>query len=169
MLAALETEKIGAPFSRHVIAHWERAGITDAQAAQPTGRLTKLMADWARRRGGRILWSGAREKDAGKGSHLHMLVACPCHLPLGRMWRRWLRSITGQPYRPGSIRTRFIGGSLDAARTNPGHYRQHLFNAVAYVCKGIHPDDAGALGIERTEPGGQSSASVRPFASRSWR
>ena len=155
MLASLAAEHIGKSFTRMVTVHWERAGIPDAAAANATGRLTKLMSDWARRRGARILWAWTRENDKGKGSHLHMLIACPRHLPIGRMWRRWLRSITGRPYRARVINTQRIGGALSAPITNPAAYHQHLFNAVAYVCKGVRPEEAAGLGILRTEFGGR--------------
>lgn len=71
------------------------------------------------------------------------------------MWRRWLRSITGQPYRAGAIDTQRIGGSLAAPVRDPAAYRQHLFNVVAYACKGVRPEDAASLGLPRTEDGGR--------------
>lgn len=155
MLAALAAERIGEPFTRMVTIHWEKLGIADHQAANANGRLTKLANDWARRRGGRVLWAWARENGIGKGSHVHILLACPRHLLIGRRWRRWLRSITGQPYRAGGINTRRIGGSLSAPSRDPAAYRQHLFNTVAYVCKGVMPEEAAGLGILRTEFGGR--------------
>ena len=155
MLAALAAHDIGEPFTRMVTVHWERAGIADDRATLATGKLTKLASDWARRRGGRILWAWTRENDKGKGSHLHLLIACPAHLPIGRMWRRWLRAITGKPYRTGTINTRRIGGSLAMPAADPVAYRQNLFNAAAYVCKGVRPADAAGLGIKRVEDGGR--------------
>jgi hypothetical protein len=154
MLAALAADDLGEPFTRMVTVHWQRAGIADHRAASATGKLTKLASDWARRRGARILWAWARENDHGKGSHLHLLLSCPPHLPIGRMWRRWLRAITGQPYRVGTINTRRIGGSLGIAAADPAAYRQNLFNAAAYICKGVRPVSAAALGIQRVEDGG---------------
>jgi hypothetical protein len=155
MLAALAANDIGHPFTRMVTVHWQRAGIPDDRAAKATGRLTKLATDWARRRGGRILWAWVRELDRGKGSHLHLLLACPAHLPIGRMWQRWLRSITGQPYRTGAVNTRRIGGSLATPHADPAAYRQNLFKAVAYVCKGVPTESANVLGLPRVEDGGK--------------
>jgi hypothetical protein len=155
MLATLAAHDIGEPFTRMVTVHWERAGIADDRATLATGKLTKLASDWARRRGARILWAWTRENDMGKGNHLHLLIACPAHLPIGRMWRRWLRSITGKPYRTGTINTRRIGGSLAMPAADPAAYRQNLFNAAAYVCKGARPDDAAWLGIKRVKDGGR--------------
>lgn len=152
--AVLAADRIGQPFTRMVTVHWDRAGIPDKGAATATGRLTKLIADWGRRRGGRVLWAWVRENDAGKGSHLHLLIACPPDVPIGRMWRRWLRSITDRPYRAGVINTRRIAGTLSAPESNPANYRQNLANVVAYVCKGVRPDYGVGLGITRLEYGG---------------
>jgi hypothetical protein len=154
ILAAHHAHSIGEPFTRMLTVHWERAGIPDSQAAAATGKLTKLASDWTRRRGSRILWAWTRENDTGKGSHLHLLIACPAHLQVGRMWRRWLRTITGRPYRAGTINTRRIGGALAAPNRDQGDYRANLWNAAAYVCKGVRPDDAALLGIGRVEAGG---------------
>lgn len=155
MLSALAAERLGQPFTRFVTVHWERIGIGDAQAADATGRLVKLAKDWARKRGGSILWAWVRENGIGKGSHVHMLLACRPELPIGRMWRRWLQAITGRPYRAGTIHTRRIGGTLRAAYTNPAAYHAALSNVVAYVCKGVRADDAQALGLHRLETGGE--------------
>lgn len=155
MLASLAAERIGEPFTRMVTIHWEKLGIADHQAANANGRLTKLASDWARRRGGRVLWAWARENGIGKGSHVHILLACPKHLLIGRMWRRWLRTVTGQSHRAGAIDTKRIGGSLSAPARDPAAYHQHLFNAAAYVCKGMRPEEAAGLGILRTEFGGR--------------
>lgn len=155
MLAALAAERIGQPFTRMVTVHWERAGIPDHAAAAATGRLVKLATDWARRQGARIHWAWTRENDHGKGSHLHLLIACPRSLPIGRMWRRWLRAITGQPYRGGVVNTRRIGGALSTPETDRAAYHANLFTAIAYICKGVRPEDAADLRISRLEPGGK--------------
>lgn len=155
MLSAVAAADLGQPFTRMVTVHWERAGIPDHLAAKATGKLLKLASDWARRHGERILWAWVRENDRGKGSHVHMLLACPVHLPIGRMWRRWVRSITGRSYRAGTILTKRVGGSLALPRTNPRSFRQHLWKGVAYVCKGVRPDDAPGLGIGYVETGGR--------------
>jgi len=155
MLAALAAERIGQPFTRMVTVHWERAGIPDHAAAAATGRLVKLATDWARRQGARIRWAWTRENDPGKGSHLHLLLACPRSLPIGRMWRRWLRAITGRPYRSGIMNTRRIGDSLSLPLDYPSAYREHLFKATAYLCKNVDPAAAPAFGLKRIEPGGR--------------
>ncbi|MEK6542656.1 MAG: hypothetical protein AABZ45_11125 [Pseudomonadota bacterium] len=147
----------GQPFTRFVTIHWTNAGIADDQAAHANERLMKLASDWARRKGARIYWAWVRENDAGdgsKGSHVHLLIACPRALPIGRMWRRWLRNITGQPYQPGTIATRTIGGNLGVADANRARYVPNLDRVIAYMVKGVTPADGAALGLLRTEPGG---------------
>lgn len=155
MLAALAAQDIGEPFTRMTTVHWQLAGVPDHLAATATGKLTKLASDWARRRGARVLWAWARANGQEQGSHVHLLLACPVHLPIGRMWKRWLKAITGKPYRAGVIDTGRIGGTLDTHSTDPAKYRQHLWNAVAYVCKGVRPDDAARLGIDRVKNEGR--------------
>jgi hypothetical protein len=82
-----------------------------------------------------------------------MLVACPAHLPIGRMWLRWMRTITGKPYRHKVITTKRIAGTLSAPFTVPAAYHQNLFKTVAYVCKGVRSEDAAGLGLQHTEYG----------------
>jgi hypothetical protein len=149
---------LGQPFSRHITVHWSRAAIKDGDAAHSTGRLVKLASDWVRSQGSSLLWCWVRENDEGdnsKGSHVHILIACPASIPLGRMWRRWLRKITGQPYRRGR------SGRGQSARRSPARsatapcIEPNLVAVLNYVCKGVHPSYAERLGIPYTEPGGQ--------------
>jgi hypothetical protein len=155
--AAFRSQTIGMPFTRFVTVHWQAAGVGDDRAAWATGRLIKLASDWAASKGGRILWAWVREHDTGdgsKGSHVHILLHCPDGFPIGRMWRRWLRRITGQPYRRNTIKSLSIGGSLRAASTSPELYAINLDAVLAYVCKGVHSADGVALGLPHNEPGG---------------
>ncbi len=155
MQAALTAERIGEPFTRMVNIHWQKLGIEDHQAAKAIGRLTKLAADWARRRGARILWAWVRENGKGSGSHVHLLLACPRHLPIGRMLQRWLRAITGKRYPAGAILTERIGGTLSASVSNPAGYHQNLLKVAAYLCKSVKPENAAILlGLHGVEDGG---------------
>jgi hypothetical protein len=156
--AAYRAIGLGLPFNRFVTVHWTRAGIDDEQAAWATGRLVKLASDWAMHKGVRIAWAWVRENDSGdgsKGSHVHMLIHCPAALHIGRMWRRWIRRITGRPYVARVIKSARIGGTLNTYRSAPALYRHNLDAVLAYVCKGVHSADGVALGLPRTEPGGR--------------
>lgn len=148
---------VGEPFNRHVTVHWSRLGITDHCAAEATAALIKLASDWTRTKGARLLWAWVRENEAGggsKGSHVHLLLACPTRVPIGRMWRRWLRRVTGLPYLAGSIKSRTIGPSLDCAWTNAPVYAVNLRAVAEYLCKGVPPDHAQALGVRQVKPSG---------------
>jgi hypothetical protein len=152
--AAYEAYATGLPFNRHRTVHWEELGLTDSEAAWATGRLVKLLSDWLRTRGIEPAWAWVRENEGRrKGSHLHLLLHCPSSVPIGRMWRRWLRKITGKPYRRGGVHTSRIGGTLNSHDTAPAHYFANLDIVLAYVCKGVSPADAAALGIEHKAGG----------------
>ena len=122
----------------------------------------------------RIAWAWVRENGDGKGSHVHILM----HLPtvkitgkngrsvhgddtpgkqragLANMPRRWLRSITGNPHRVGTIKTQRIGGTAGAAMTASAAYGANLAAVVGYVVKGACPAAGRGLQLERMEPGG---------------
>ena len=122
----------------------------------------------------RIAWAWVRENGDGKGSHVHILMHVATGLitgkngprvhtdntlekqrgGLGNMPRRWLRSIAGNPYRSGTIKTQRIGGSTGAATTAPAVYSASLAAVVGYILKGACPAAARALGLDRLEPGG---------------
>ena len=152
--AADLSHQLGEPFTRFVTIHWESAGIPDDQAAAATGAVVNLVSDWARRKGRKILWAWVRENGPTKGSHLHLLLACPLELQIGRMWRGWLRTITDRPYRKRVIKTCSIGGSLSASTSSPERFRENLFRAAAYCCKGVRPEHALIFDLPRCERSG---------------
>jgi hypothetical protein len=154
--AAYEAYAVGLPFNRHLIVHWGALGLSDSDVAWATRQLVKLSTDWLRTRGIKPAWVWVRENDDGdgsKGSHLHLLLHCPSSVPIGRMWRRWLRKITGLPYRRGGVHTSRIGGTLNSYDTSPVHYLTNLDVVLAYICKGVSPADAVALGIDHASGG----------------
>ena len=150
--------KIGLPFNRFVTLHLERAGLTDAIAADAIGRIIKLASDWMRTKGQAFTWEWIRENDVGdgsKGSHVHILCHCPDTIPIGRMWLRWLRKVSGRPYRAKAIKSERIGGTLNVYATSPALYLQNLDRVLAYVCKGVSPADTATLGLPKHEAGGR--------------
>jgi hypothetical protein len=148
----------GRAFNRHVTIHWERADIADARAAKATGDIIKLASDWVRHTGHPMVWCWVRENDGGngsKGSHVHMLLWCHPAIPIGRMWRRWIKRVSGNPYRSGTIKSRTIGHSLLAAESNPAAYGVNLAAVTSYIVKGVDPQYAATLGLMRVEIGGR--------------
>lgn len=147
--AALTAHMIGRPLNRHIIVHWEAAGVPDTRAASATTAFLKYWRDWL---DGATAYIWARENGDGKGSHLHILA----HMPAGRRMhgagsRRWLERITGKPYRRDTIRTTRIGGYHDPAGPV---YAANLQAVLAYVLKGADTDTAATLGIAH-ESGGR--------------
>jgi hypothetical protein len=146
----------GFPLNRHLTIHWEAAGIPDCQAAAATAAFLRLARDWLRKRGAPFAWVWVRENGDRKGSHVHILLHCRPELArdFAAMQRRWLRRVTGNPYRPRVIRTARIGGTLTAAQTAPAVYAKNLAVVVGYLLKGASPEAARALGLMRVESGG---------------
>jgi hypothetical protein len=155
--AAYHAIKVGLPLNRFLTIHLERAGLTDADAVTAIGSIMKLAKDWMQTKGQVIAHVWVRENDSGdgsKGSHVHILYHCPDTLPIGRMWRRWLRKVSSQPCRRYVIKSKRIGGTVNAYANFPDVYLQNLDGVLAYVCKGVSPTDAAMLGLPKQEAGG---------------
>jgi hypothetical protein len=152
--AAQRSIAIGRPFNRHLTVHWEKAGLTDAEAAGATGRLLKLIQDWLRRHGG-TAYTWVRENGDGKGSHTHILLHVPRGLSL-RLTKRWYRLVTSWKGRvpDGAVLTKRIGGTADCALTGSDWYLANLAYVVGYVLKGVEAPDGTALDLERYGVGG---------------
>ena len=148
---------IGLPFNRHLTVHWEKAGLTDDQAAAVTGRLLKLIRDWVRKRGGHIAHVWVRENGPGKGSHVHILLHLPDGVTLKGMTARWYKIITGWRGRVpcGAVKTKRIGGDARAANSGSDWYEANLAWLVAYLLKGVDPATSVALGLDRRKEGGR--------------
>lgn len=163
MEAAQFAAAAGMPFNRHLTIHWQHAAIPDERAAWATGRFLKLASDWIAKKGGPFAWAWVRENDGvseslharKKGSHGHILLHLPAGLRIGGMQRRWLRSITGQPYSASTIKTARIGGTASAAHSAPAVYAANLAQVVGYLLKGASRQAARELRLERLEAGGR--------------
>ncbi len=147
--AAQSALTIGRPLNRHIVAHWEAAGITDAEAMAAITQFLKYLREWL---GGETAYIWVRENGDGKGSHVHILA----HIPEGKrmsgaLSRRWVERCTNRPYRAGTIFTRKIAG---AGQPEGPPYAENLAATLAYVLKGTEPDAAEAMGI-RHEYGGR--------------
>lgn len=152
--AAMRAIAIGFPFNRHLTVHWEKAKLTDSQAAEATGKLLKLICDWARKNGGSVVYAWVRENGPGKGSHTHILLHIPVGLKL-TLTRRWYRAATGWrgPLKK-AVKSVCIGRNARAACSASDHYRAHLANLLAYLLKGADEPTALALGLDDWGMGG---------------
>ena len=158
----------GVPFNRHMTIHWAMSGIADSEAAVATGRYIKLIGDWVKKRGGTFVHAWTREVGPKKGSHAHLLLHIPKGMQLGHMTRRWLRTVAGKAPTK-AIKTRPIGGTAMAGFSGSEWYECNLAAVVAYLLKGVSPDSAELLGLDRYACGGRiigkrvsMSQNVRP-------
>jgi hypothetical protein len=149
--------RIGLPFTRMLTIHWEAAGMPLAGMAKATGRFIDLLTRWLARNGHRTAWLWVHENGPRKGGHCHMLAHVPagCVKDLTGKSKRWLRAITGSPYRARVILSKPIGGRLGLEAGNPELHAINLAAALAYVCKGASPEAASQFGLERLESGGR--------------
>lgn len=155
--AAQFAAQMGLPLNRHLTIHWDAAGVPDYEAAAATAAFLTLARDWLRKRDAPFAWAWVRENGEGKGTHVHILLHCRPELAraFSGMQRRWLRRITGKPYRARVIRSARIGGTLTAAQSAPALYFKNLDTVVGYLLKGASPKAARIIGLTRSEPGGR--------------
>ena len=154
--AAQRAMAIGLPFNRHLTVHWAKAGLTDRQAAAATGRLVKLIRDWASKLGGEVAYAWLRENGPGKGSHSHILLHIPDGLRLS-LSRRWYRRVTGWTGRIPklAVKTVCIGGTARAGQSASDWYQANLAVLLAYVLKGSDETTGKRLGLDKWGEGGR--------------
>jgi hypothetical protein len=153
--ATQQAMAIGLPFNRHLTVHWEKARLTDADAANATGRLLKLILDWVRKRGGEFAYAWVRENGDRKGSHTHILLHLPRGLAL-RLTRRWYGRVTGWRGRvpKGAVKSVCIGDHAHSAFSGGEWYQADLASVLAYLLKGVETRSAAALDLDRYADGG---------------
>lgn len=154
--ATAHADAIGLPFTRMITIHWEAAGVPSNGMAKATGRYTGLLTKALARHGCRTAWLSVHENGDGKGGHCHLLAHVPAELVamVTGLQKRWLRNISGRPYRKRVIHSEPIGGRLGLENGNPALHAINLATALAYVLKGASNDAVSRFGLERLEPGG---------------
>lgn len=142
---------IGLPFTRMITIHWKAAGVPLAGMVVATGSFVNSLTRWLSRRGHRTAWLWVHENADDKGWHCHLLAHVPADLvkPLVGAQKRWLRRITGRPYRARVIRSDPIGRRLRLEASNPELHFENARAALAYVCKGAPQSVLDAAGIGR--------------------
>jgi len=137
--------------------HWQRAGIPLSGMTAATGHFLDLLSKALARHGRETAWIWTHESGDRKGGHCHMLVHVPAALVpiLTRLQKKWLRAITGLPYRPRVIHSKPIGGRLGLDQSNVELHAVNLDVALAYLLKGADQDAAAMFGLGRLEMGGR--------------
>lgn len=147
---------IGLPFNRMVTIHWKAAGVPLEGMARATGRFIDLMSKTLARHGERTAWLWVHENGDDKGWHCHLLAHVPAALVTRTtgLQKRWLRSITGAPYRASVIYSKPIGGRLGLEWGNPELHAVNLAVAFGYLCKGAPQTVLDTHGIDRKHEAG---------------
>lgn len=147
---------LGLPFTRMVTIHWGAAGVPLERMRAATGRFLDLLTRWLARRGCRTAIAWVHEGGEAKGGHAHILAHVPAaHVAaLPAAQKRWLRAITGRPYRAGVIRSDPVGGRLGLEGSNPDLHLVNVQAALGYLLKGACPKAASKYHLGRLEPGG---------------
>ena len=153
MAAVLMASQIGLPLNRFITLHWEAAGLRLDDMATATGRFLGLLSKWLGRRGHRTAWIWVHENGGNEGAHCHLLVHVPpdCVGDLTAAQKRWLRKITGGPYRASVVKSVPIGRRLGLEASNPNLHLANLETVTAYVIK--QTDTVTTLGFH--QPGGR--------------
>jgi len=155
--AALHADAIRLPFTRMITVHWEAAGVALDDIARATGRFIDMLSKTLARHGNTTAWLWVHENGDHKGGHCHILAHVPAALvgTVTQLQRRWLRTITGNPYRARVIKSVPIGGRLGLEGSNPALHVINRDAALSYVLKGADGPAATAFGLYRLEAGGR--------------
>lgn len=160
--AAHHATAIGLPFTRMMTVHWQAAGVPLEGMAAATGRFTDLLTKALARHGKRLsgsktAWLWVHENGDGKGWHCHLLVHIPVELlpMVQKQRRRWLRLITGTPFKARVVKTDALGRRLGLETANPELLAANVEGALEYLLKGVAPDALIAASLKRLEPGGR--------------
>ncbi len=144
-------EWIGQPFTRMITIHWESAGVPLVNMVQATSRFVDLLSKTLARHGCETTWLWVLENGDDKGGHCHLLAHVPADLVqiVTDRQKRWLRRITGKPYKKDVIFSRPVGLLLGLEESNPDLHAINLEVAFGYMCKGAPQDVLNAAGIIR--------------------
>lgn len=148
---------IGLPFTRMVTIHWMAAGLALRDMTKAVGRFVDLLAKALARHGSTTAWIWVHENGDRKGGHSHLLVHVPAGLVsvITRLQKRWLRRITGKPYRASVILSKPIGGRLGLEVSNPALHAVNLQTSLNYLLKGASDDASQKFKLDRPVPGGR--------------
>ncbi len=147
ILAAHYAYELGLPLNRFVTINWEKAGLTDREAAEATARFIKYVADYLYTKNHKSVCCWVRENPRGGGSHVHILLHWPIKIELGKHLLNHVKKISKSPYKKGVIKTNVIKGKLGRPEFSEKLYFANLNKLVSYICKGISETDVELLGV----------------------
>jgi hypothetical protein len=156
--AAIEAAyRAGLPFTRFVTIHWEKQGVPHGQGGDATSAFLDKLRRAMTKRGLPYAAIWVREDSGwnGKGDHAHILLHVTRYRGYTRDTLRWIKTISGKPYRSGTILTHSIGRSLKASQTSPEAFLADLRGVARYVTKGAPQATAEALGLPAWGKGGR--------------
>ena len=153
----------GCPFNRHTTFHHGAMGIPAEAGHDAVAALIKYGSDYLATKGHRLRWIFTREDGPDKGPHAHILWHVPPELArafFGR-WPSWKArlarsfALTGHGRGGRVLKTRCIGGTGQAYRSNPQAFAFHLDLALGYALKAADPVTIAALALAKAhQPGG---------------
>lgn len=155
--AARHANASGLPFTRMITVHWQAAGLGLDRMTNATGKFLDMLSKALARRGSATAFLWVHENGDGKGGHCHILAHVPAALVamVTRLQMRWLRKITGQPYRARVIKSDPIGGRLGLEASNATLHCINTAVSLAYLLKGASNEAAEIFGLDRLERGGR--------------
>lgn len=137
----------GMSLNRFWTVNYEWAGIDDKDGAAFIGKLLAQCARFARARGGVFAAVWVREIGARNGAHVHIALHFPSGWKLsGHQTRKWVKQAGGK-YSARVSKIVPIGGRLDCALKNPGHYWANAEAMGNYMVKGSAETVADELGL----------------------
>lgn len=154
--------KIGRPYNRFITLLVEEGGFHEREAAAATRAFIKLVADWLRKKGGRLCWTYSLEWGPRHRTHAHILL----HVPPGLnkefrlMPRRWAKHLLPLAITGAAISKRIRGANApDGVSTDL--YDRELWADLYYLMKAAPEALEEPLGmVGKGRPGirwGQSS------------
>lgn len=157
LAAADDTAREQRGLNRFTTIHFEAAKVSDPVRA--IGQLMKLAGDWLRTKGAMLAYVWVRESGEGKGEHVHILWHIRPDLirEFAKRERGWRKRL-GTKRARGAFKSKPVGLGYrhGAHQIQYGlDYRTALAGVLSYIVKGAEPKAVEALGLTRSEPGGE--------------
>lgn len=151
--AAAQAEAVGRPFNRFITIAWQNGGFPAQRCVRATGHFIRLVRDWARRHGYRLVWAWTQESSHKRGAHVHVLLHVPNRLvsQFRRMPLAWVKRVLGR-YESGVLNTQRIRGSSTGGPMS-ATYRENLDRKIRYMLKASSEATASQFGLGRCNEG----------------